>query len=506
MRDDIFAGGSVPARPLSTHERAPLWRLRLTGREAISRSLVLVPALYLAAAVALGIVLPAIDRARGGGGLLGIEGSAVQSILEAIASGMIAFSGLVVSVAVLVVQFGAGQYSPRLVQIFRRDPVIKHALGLFVAPGVFTLVAVADVGGHRQESPATLTVVVALVLMVAALGALFRFIGRLLDLMRPRRIYARLLEQVRPAMADVYPYLLDQEVDLRPAPSGAVRERLLHERREAVLAGVDRARLVGAAQRDDAVIEVAAQVGTYVGHGSPILLVRGGESIPRDELGRALVFADGRGLAQDPAFAIRCVVDVAIRALSAAINDPTSAVEGIDALGALLGRLGVRRLESSAVLDDDGAVRLILPTPGWDELVDLALTEVRCYGAATPQIARRLAALLDDLQQSLPASRRPTIDRHRRLLAADVERLYANPTERAFASIPDRLGIGGRGQSLARADGAPSPAADPRPPTASHAAPADASRADGEPGATRGAEAQADELGALVLGEEGGAE
>ena len=128
---------------------------------------------------------------------------------------MIAFSGLVVSVAVLVVQFGAGQYSPRLVPFFRGDAVIKNALGLFVAPGVYALVAVANVGGSTEDRVGTATVLVALALMVAALVALFRFIGRLLDLMRPRRIYARLLGGFALAVEDVYPQPGAAGIELR---------------------------------------------------------------------------------------------------------------------------------------------------------------------------------------------------------------------------------------------------------------------------------------------------
>jgi uncharacterized membrane protein len=441
---DVPQHAILTARVLSAREQAPRWRPRLQARETVARSLVLIPGLYLCAAIALGIAMPAIDRAGAGGHVLGINEPAAQSILEAVAEGMIAFAGLVVSIAVLVVQFGAGQYSPRLVQTFRRDPVIKNALGLFVVPGVYALVGVADIGGSSHDRPETLTVAVALLLMVIALATLFRFIGRLLDLMRPRRIYARLLHDIRPAIVDVYPFLMTEEVDRRAAPEEPVVATLLHEHRDEVLAAVDRAALVRAASDAGAVIEVTAQIGSFIVEGAPILLVRGGTAIDTRVLRHALLFADGRTVAQDPAFAIRCMVDVAIRALSAAINDPTSAVEGVDALDGLLQRLGRRRLDGSAVLDADGAIRLVLPTPGWDELLDLALTEIRGYGAEMPQVARRLRALLDGLESSLPPARRPSVARHRELLEADVQRRYDDPEERAFAATPDRMGIGGR--------------------------------------------------------------
>jgi len=196
---------TVAARRLSESERVPLWSVRLHAREAVSRSFVFVPGIYVVAAAALGIVLPAIDRSSGDHGWLNLSASGTEALLEPVAAGMVTFSGLVVSVAVLVVQFGASQYSPRLVQSFRRDAVIKNALGLFVTPGVYAPVAAADIGGAASHRVGTLTVIFALALMVAALIALFGFIGRLLDLLRPRRIYARLLRQFTLALERIIP-------------------------------------------------------------------------------------------------------------------------------------------------------------------------------------------------------------------------------------------------------------------------------------------------------------
>jgi uncharacterized membrane protein len=420
-----------------------LWSLRLHARETFAHSLVIVPTMYLLAAVLLGIVIPAIDRSGTGGGLLGVTPDEAQSILESIAAGMIAFSGLVVSVAVLVVQFGAGQYSPRLVPSFRSDAVIKNALGLFVAPGVYALVAVANVGGSTKDRVGTATVLVALALMVAALVALFRFIGRLLDLMRPRRIYARLLGGFALAVDDVYPQPGAAGIELRPVSTAPVSATLRHRHRNELLIGIDRARLVRSARVADAIIEVTAPIGSHVGDDTPILLVRGGSLVDPTALRRALTFADGRRIQEDPAFAIRCTVDVAIRALSPAVNDPTSAVEGLDALEAMLLRLGRRPLQSSAIEDDDGQVRLLLPSPGWDELVDLALTEIRWYGADAPQVARRMTALLERLTESLAPERRGALVRQRLALERSLARIYHGPDELAFVGTADDMGIAG---------------------------------------------------------------
>ena len=111
-----------------------MWSWRFRARESLARSWLVVPSAYVVAALALGHLIPDIESTEGT--LLGLKLSdeAAQDILSAIAGGMIAFTGIVVSVAVVVVQFGASQYTPRLVLRFRRDPVVKHALGIFIAP------------------------------------------------------------------------------------------------------------------------------------------------------------------------------------------------------------------------------------------------------------------------------------------------------------------------------------------------------------------------------------
>ena len=284
---------------------------------------------------------------------------------------------------------------------------------------------------------------VALALMIAALVALFRFIGRLLDLMRPRRIYARLLGGFAHAVEDVYPRPDADGIELRELSPAPVSSILRHRHRNELLIGVDRARLVQAARAADAIVEITAPIGSHVGDDAPILLVRGGSLVDPTALRHALTFADGRRIQEDPAFAIRCTVDVAIRALSPAVNDPTSAVEGLDALEAMLMRLGQRPLQSSAIEDDDGHVRLLLPSPDWDELVDLALTEIRWYGADAPQVARRMTALLDRLTESLPPERHAALLRQRHALELSLARIYHEPDELAFVGTADDIGIGG---------------------------------------------------------------
>ena len=95
----------------------------------------------------------------------------------------------------------------------------------------------------------------------------------------------------------------------------------------------------------------------------------------------AIQFGSERTFEQDPKYAIRLVVDIAIKALSAAINDPTTAVQALDQLEDLLLRLGQRHLHRGAFIDSNGKLRLLIPFPTWDDFLRLALDEILSYGA-----------------------------------------------------------------------------------------------------------------------------
>jgi uncharacterized membrane protein len=427
---------------LSPRERSRTWRLRFTVREWLSRSLVLVPSLYIAAALALGELVP---RAEGERDLLSLklDPDTARTILSAEASGMIAFTGLVVSIGVVVVQFGASQYTPRLVSRFTRDPIVKHSLGIFIAPAIFALVSLRSIGRDGSEVVPSLTIGVNMVLLIAAVLAFFALVS-LLDLLRPRRVIAQMVGQASRAIRQVYPFPLDKAPRVDAIADAPVTAVVSHDGGSGVLSALDRARIVRAAARTGAVVEVAIGIGGYVPQGAPLFIVRGPvEGLDERELRRAAIVAEERTITQDPAFAIRAIVDIALRALSPAVNDPTTAVQVLDALDRMLIELSFRRLERGRISDRDGQLRLVYPNPGWAEVLDLALTEIRHYGANSPQIARRMRALILGLIEQAPELRRPALEDQLRRLDTAVQADYPDPIERAHATVPDHLGIGG---------------------------------------------------------------
>ncbi len=355
---------------------------------------------------------------------------------------MIAFTGLVVSVAVVVVQFGAAQYTPRLVLRFRRDLVVKHALGLFIAPALYALVALGELGTEGGDLEPNVTVGLAVVLLVVAVLAFFGLVARLLDLLRPRRLFEQLMRGCERAIDEVYPMPF-AAAEAAPPASAPVTATVTHDGKEGVVSALDHPRLMAIAVEAGAMLEVVAVVGEFLWRGAPLVRVRGGREVPADDLERTVIVSDERTLVQDPAFAIRAIVDIAIRALSPAVNDPTTASQGLDVLESLLHRLAARELGAGRLHDADGTLRVVYRAPGWDELLTLALTEIRHYGASTHQVARRMRALLDGLAAVVPEQRAGAVREQLALLDAAVRSAFPDPAERAVALEPDPMGLGG---------------------------------------------------------------
>jgi len=210
-----------------------------------------------------------------------------------------------------------------------------------------------------------------------------------------------------------------------------------------VVVRINEASLVEDADAAEAVVELIAAPGSFVSREEPLFRVYpAGAPLSDDRLRTGVAYSDERTLEDDPLYAVRLTVDVAVRALSAAVNDPTTAIQALDRLEELLAFAGRRRLRGGAFLGAGGRLRLIVPRPRWEDYLDTGLTEIRQSGEGQIQVARRMSALLDGLRAALPEPRHEAIDRHRRLLALSVERSFETQEERELATIADPEGLG----------------------------------------------------------------
>jgi len=207
--------------------------------------------------------------------------------------------------------------------------------------------------------------------------------------------------------------------------------------------------LVSLAGRIDCVIEMVPQVGDFVAAEDPLFRLFGrGASPPERELCQSVALGQERTPEQDPAFAFRILVDIASKGLSPGINDPTTAVLAIDQIHHLLRLVGNRRLDDGRVRDAAGRLRLVYRTPDWEDFVHLAVTEIRHFGGASIQVARRMRAMLESLIASLAEERAALLRQELALLHRTAERSFPEPADRSLAEVSDFQGVGGKhGQS-----------------------------------------------------------
>jgi uncharacterized membrane protein len=185
-----------------------------------------------------------------------------------------------------------------------------------------------------------------------------------------------------------YPQAAGTEADQRGVPAFAdARQRVVrHSGTSEVVLAVDLVTLVRAARWTDGVIEFVPQVGDFVATGEPLFVLYGGATGVRDKLLRTTVaFGPERTMEQDPMFSFRILVDIALKALSPAINDPTTAVLAIDQVHRLLRVVGGRHLGGEAIFDAAGRLRVINRTPNWENFVQVSCHEIRANGAGQMQ-------------------------------------------------------------------------------------------------------------------------
>ncbi|QWB21979.1 MULTISPECIES: DUF2254 domain-containing protein [Streptomyces] len=368
-----------------------------------------------------------------------------KAVVTAVGSAMMTFIGVVFSISLVAVQMASGQFTPRVVRLFVRSRITKATFAVFLATFVLTLLVLTSFDTADDPRAVTSVPLVQSVLTLCMVAlSLFLFVlyvNTTLRLMRISHVIARIAtESFRVAASMPVPTGGHDGHDA--ALLGPATAWVPHEGRAGVLRDVHIARLVRVARKHGVVLRLIPRIGDFVVPGTPVLAVHGGPAPPRGALRYTASVGVERTYHQDLGFGLRQLSDIALRALSPAINDPTTAVQALDRIIQFLASLSRRPLDAALHRDRAGAVRLVQPVPGWTELVDLGFTEVRGCAVGSPQVSRRMLAGLDDLLLLVPAERREPLLRHRELLRQAVDQAEASPADRAFALRPDRQGIG----------------------------------------------------------------
>ena len=327
------------------------------------------------AAVVLGLVVPRISLGAS------VPANRTTEMLVAVGAGFVPFIGIVYSMLFLVVQFGATTYTPRL-NLFRDDPIVWRAFSFFTGVIVFAFTAVFEIGAKSDTSVLVLiilglAVLVAITLMRALQNAAFHSIqlASILDQLgrRGREVIDGVHPQPVPAAdrGDVAP---DTGFSLVEMPEDG--RGVLWPARSTVLQGVDVPRLLRAAEHSHARIHLSVVPGTTIFEGDRVAVVTDGENLSDQAVFDALGVGSERTFDQDPALALRLLADIALRALSPAINDPTTAVQSLDVIADLLSVLIRRDLGVAMVDGADRTPRVVVRLPTWEDYVSIAVDEI----------------------------------------------------------------------------------------------------------------------------------
>jgi len=415
---------------------------RLRAAIAYIRSaLWFVPFIAILLELILARLLHGID-ARLGWTFMGLGPTGARAILDATVTMTLSFLVFTFGSLLVAIQVAGGQLTPRIIAtMLLRDNIVRYTVGLFVFSMMFAISAL-----NRLETQVhQLVLLLAGCLAVMSMASFLYLIDYAARLLRPISILARVAETGFAVIEQQYPEpSRAPDMIAKPLKLGHPARIVSHIGASQVLLTVETNELVAMAQAADGVVELMPSIGDFVGRDEPLFALYGGGATLADETLRdAVRFGTERTMEQDPTFSFRIVVDIALKALSPAINDPTTAVLAIDQLHRLLRIVGTRHLSNDHIADDSGQVRLIFRTPNWQDFVNLAFSEIRRCGANNFQVARRLRAMIENLTRTLPAHRHAALEQQMALLDREIETQYRLPEDLALARGSDSQGLGG---------------------------------------------------------------
>jgi len=377
-----------------------------TRWERLRRAFWALPAAGLAAGVALGLGLPALERGLGGGGgvlAFGGEPAAARGLLSTIATLTVSIIGLAFSVTLVALTLAAQQLSPRVLRTFRGDRLNQSTLAVFLGLAVYALLVLRSIRVAPEAFVPGAAITLALAVTVGALGLFVAFVNNIVISLQPSTVIRRIAKDGRAALAE--PREGEPARALAPAAGPVIAaERAGYVQRIDAPAACKA--LAAAGRR----ATLCPQAGDFVGTGDPLVRLDGGEP-PGEDLAarlRATVsLGQERSLDQDAAFPIRQLADIALKALSPGSNDPTTAENALDSMGELFGRAAAAELGPRELRDASGGLRLGVPGPDLGALVRLGIEQARGAIGRDPVVALAVLEALGRAHRAAPAEPEP---------------------------------------------------------------------------------------------------
>ncbi len=383
-------------------------------RDALRTQLWPLPTIGVGLALVLGVVLPSLDAliadelpAWVRTYLFGGGAAAARTVLDAIASSLVTVTSLTFSLTVVTLQLASSQFSPRLLRTFSSDRFVQVTLALFLATFTYALTVLRTVrtadGGQEMFVP-RLAVTVAFVLALVSVLGLVLFLAHLARQIRVETMLRDVHAEASQTLRRVLPERAAAGGTVLPTPP--VAAVALPAAASGFIVRVHEGALLAAAVEADAVLFVDRHPGSSLVAGTPVGVgwPRATSSFDEDarsrlqqRVARAVSTGFERTAAQDVGFGLRQLTDVAVKALSPGINDPTTAIHALGHSSAVLCELAGRDLGPLLLRDDQHQVRVVLCRPGLRDLLDLAVAQPRRYGAGDPSVLTRLLLLLREV-------------------------------------------------------------------------------------------------------------
>lgn len=352
-----------------------------------------------------------------------------QVILGAIAASIMTVVSIVFAVMLMTLTLASMQFSPRIIVSFVRDRVTQWTLGIFLGTFCYCVAALPAARNAPRPFAPVLTVLGAMLLSVVCVGWLLFFIHHISQAINVNQIVDRIANETMVMIDEMMPHpRRHPHLDHEPIDLSTWNTPLLSQS-SGYIRYVDLGRLVSLAKSYSVKVHVLRRVGQFVPHGIPYLNVYKGERLTAEgvfELHSAFDFGPSRTLQQDIEFGVLQIVDVALKAISPAVNDPSTAISCVDQISRILIRFASRELPVSLLCDPPGVVRARIAWPDFERILDAAFDQIRMYSKTDLAVSLRMMRALGDIAITLldPAEQRAIAERGRRIVEGCAEKLH----------------------------------------------------------------------------------
>lgn len=359
-----------------------------------------------------------------------------QAILTSIATSIMTVVSIVFAILLMTLTLASTQFSPRILISFVRDRVTQWTLGVFLGTFSYCIGALPATRSLPYRFVPAVTVMGAMALAPVCVGWLIYFIHHISIAISVNHIVDRIRRETELVIDELMPYRR-QPLQMEEA-AAVLREKLefvVSSRQSGYIRFVDIARLRALAKAYGICLRLERRVGHFVCEGVALIKVSRGDRLSEDralQLLAAIDIGPTRTLQQDVEFGIVQIVDIALRAISPAVNDPTTAISCVDQLSCVLIHWLGRVPPRSHYFDPPHVLRVIIPWTNLNGLLDLAFEQIRHYSAADAAVSLRLMRALGDIGSTVtdPAIRVRLLDRGKQLMASCAERLHEDDLER----------------------------------------------------------------------------